>query len=328
MKPLSEVSSDRVLPGVPWIESPFFREELETAGLAPELEAVASQLHSEGYVIFDFDDPDFDAVAQRIVRDLDGKHTGAHSKVLDAWRANEDVRRLAANESVLKLVSTLYGRRAIPFQTLNFCRGTEQHIHSDAVHFSSVPERFMCGVWVAFEDIGPDNGPLVYYPGSHRLPIYDYLQLGLTGSDQEVAYDFYRAYERLFRELVKAHGLKEQVLCIPRGKALIWAANLIHGGAPQRDRSLTRHSQVTHYYFENCAYYAPSVSDPFLGRVRFRPIVDISTGKAVPHQYNGQLLAPWSLPEDPAAARSPQRSRGGRVLDGLRSVASLVRGGD
>ena len=31
----------------------------------------------------------------------------------------------------------------------------------------------MCGVWVALEDITEDNGPLHYYPGSHRLPDYD-----------------------------------------------------------------------------------------------------------------------------------------------------------
>jgi len=28
----------------------------------------------------------------------------------------------------------------------------------------------MCGVWLALEDIDADNGPLIYYPGSHRGP--------------------------------------------------------------------------------------------------------------------------------------------------------------
>ena len=56
------------------------------------------------------------------------------------------------NTGILSLFSTLYGRRAWPFQTLNFPVGTQQHYHSDSVHFSSVPERFMCGVWVDLED--------------------------------------------------------------------------------------------------------------------------------------------------------------------------------
>ena len=42
-----------------------------------------------------------------------------------------------------------------------------------------------------------------------------------------------------------------------KGQALIWDANLLHGGAPQTDRSLTRHSQVTHYFFEGCSYFTP-----------------------------------------------------------------------
>jgi hypothetical protein len=32
---------------------------------------------------------------------------------------------------------------------------------------------------------------------------------------------------------------------------------LLHGGAPQKDLSRTRHSQVTHYYFADCKYYTP-----------------------------------------------------------------------
>jgi len=31
----------------------------------------------------------------------------------------------------------------------------------------------------------------------------------------------------------------------------------LHGGTVQTDRSLTRHSQVTHYFFEGCTYYTP-----------------------------------------------------------------------
>jgi len=50
--------------------------------------------------------------------------------------------------------------------------GTHQPFHADSVHFRSVPERFMCGVWVALEEIDDDNGPLEHFAGPHRLPIY------------------------------------------------------------------------------------------------------------------------------------------------------------
>jgi len=92
-------------------------------------------------------------------------------RVQDAWKTVPEVHRLAVNRHILRLLADLYGRRAFPFQTLNFPVGTQQHFHTDSVHFSSCPERFMAGVWVAFEDIDADNGPLVYYPGSHALPV-------------------------------------------------------------------------------------------------------------------------------------------------------------
>jgi hypothetical protein len=51
-----------------------------------------------------------------------------------------------------------------------------------------------------------------------------------------------------------------------KGQALIWAANLLHGGSVQHDPARTRWSQVTHYYFRDCIYYTPafSVSAPKL----------------------------------------------------------------
>ena len=80
------------------------------------------------------------------------------------------MRALATAPKVLALLDELYGREPLPFQTLNFRRGTQQAPHSDALHFSTIPAGFMCGVWVALEDMDMDNGPLVYYPGSHLLP--------------------------------------------------------------------------------------------------------------------------------------------------------------
>jgi hypothetical protein len=48
---------------------------------------------------------------------------------------------------------------------------------------------------------------------------------------------------------------------------------------------------VTHYYFENCCYYTPLGSVPFLGPIQFREMVDISTGKRVPNVLNGKEVS-------------------------------------
>jgi ectoine hydroxylase-related dioxygenase (phytanoyl-CoA dioxygenase family) len=121
---------------------------------------LATDLHYRGFGIIDFPDPEFAERAARIQRDMHSRYDwdrGVDLRVQDAWEFNEDVRAIAASKGVIDLLSDLYGRRAFPFQTLNFPTGTEQPCHSDSIHFSSIPERFMCGVWVALEDIHLDS---------------------------------------------------------------------------------------------------------------------------------------------------------------------------
>ena len=42
---------------------------------------------------------------------------------------------------------------------------------------------------------------------------------------------------------------------------LIWHSNLLHGGSSIKDSKATRRSQVTHYFFRNCAYKRPFLLD-------------------------------------------------------------------
>jgi hypothetical protein len=285
------------LPGVPAVESPFFDQLFDPSATDPETLRVARDLHEQGFAVLDFPDPDIDAIADTIRRELhdtfdwdfwreQGHRQGISLRAQDAWRTSESVRRLACNPVMLELLGRLYGRRAWPFQTLNFPVGTQQHYHTDSIHFSSVPERFMCGVWVALEDIGEDNGPLVYYPGSHKWPIYTSEHIGQSLTDKGRT-PTQAIFEPAWRALVEASGIAPRHFTAKKGQALIWAANLMHGGSPQKDASLTRWSQVTHYYFDDCSYYTPLLSDPPMGRIDFRELTDISTGQKVPQRYCG-----------------------------------------
>lgn len=280
------ISDTYPLGNVPWIESPFFETLLAQRGLGEAEAEEARVFHRNGFLTFRLDLPDFDAAAARIIGDLAGRY-GGDRRIQDAWTEQEDVRRIAVFEPVLERMRRLYGREPIPFQTLNFRMGSEQPLHTDLPHFSSIPERFMVGVWVALEDIDAENGALEYVPGSHRLPVYTNEHIGVVGSEDKARYENAH-YKDLWDRIVPAAGLTREVLTIPKGTALMWAANLLHGGSPHRDRTRSRHSMVTHYYFENCVYYTPFLSDPFLGRIAYRTIRDIRTGAVVPNVYNGR----------------------------------------
>jgi ectoine hydroxylase-related dioxygenase (phytanoyl-CoA dioxygenase family) len=284
-----------IFPGLPLIESPLFPALKDSWGLSEEELRIATNLHEMGYAVLDFPDADIDARIDRIKAQLgprygidfadpDSDKTVGKRRVQDAWQYDEDVRAIAANEAIIDLLSKLYGRGAFPFQTLNFPVGTQQDAHSDAVHFSSLPERFMCGVWLAMEDVSADAGPLCYYPDSHRWPIMTNALIGRRGHGSSLA-SAQDPYGSAWRALCDAHGAQEEVFLAKKGQALIWCANLLHGGSRQNDPTLTRWSQVTHYYFEDCIYYTPAFSDEAVGTLDMRTIRAISDGVVRPNVY-------------------------------------------
>ena len=222
-----------------------------------------AQFERDGYLAFDPGLPP--AVVARAREDA-GPHAAADGRVLDFWTRSEAVQRVATAPAVLDALRTLYGREPRPFQTLNFCRATQQPAHSDTIHFNSMPRGLMCGVWVALEDIHPDAGPLFVIPGSHTLPEYTLLDAGVDEDPwtDHTAFHarYYPEYERFVAGQVAALGLPRHPLVLPAGQAVVWAANLLHGGSAQADPSRTRHSQATHYYFEGSQPWAPMFSRP------------------------------------------------------------------
>ena len=131
----------------------------------------------DGFLTFDPEIPD--EVLDRVLSDVGEKYSfegtgktideygvkyssGPNPRITYAWKVSEAVKQVALAPKVLAVLEELYGHRPIPFQTLNFMNGTEQHVHVDGMYFNSEPAGWMCGVWVALEDIDMDNGPPVY----------------------------------------------------------------------------------------------------------------------------------------------------------------------
>ena len=275
-------SATPALPGFPLIESPIFFELL-AQGCFGSYGNAAKQLHTQGYLLLDLGRERMAKLAARIQADLAGafdldawRASGAQAdlRLQDAWRQSVAVRELALLPDLHSLLEQLWGRKPFAFQTLNFPVGTRQHFHSDAVHFHSDPAGFMCGVWVALEDIDPEAGPLEYFPGSHRLPYLQARDVGYhqgsgASPDQSIFHPYWQA-------VVQSQGLTRQLFTPRLGHALIWTANLLHGGAPVANPLLTRWSQVTHYFFEGCRWYTPMLSDWPVGPVAWRKPLDVA----------------------------------------------------
>jgi ectoine hydroxylase-related dioxygenase (phytanoyl-CoA dioxygenase family) len=278
---------------LPWVESPFFHQILKSKKLSAKDAKLATEYHDRGYVVVE--NVFSEDLIEEIKKDMVEKGFNPEYpietfrndiRIQDLWTKSAPVQQMAAHPEIIKTLEMLYDREAIPFQTLNFKVGSQQKAHSDTMHFSSLPARYMCGVWVALEDISEDNGPLFYYPGSHKTPEYNFSHFKQSLGDN--TYDNYPEYETFMEELMEASPYKKEKFFAKKGDALIWSSNIIHGGSAVNDPNSTRFSQVTHYYFKDCVYYTPMLSNSVTNELFVRRfLTNIRNGEPVINSWNG-----------------------------------------
>jgi len=178
-------------------------------------------------------------------------HYNNSPRIVEGWRKSKNIKQLCFNKHVINFLQKMYNKKPLPISTINFTRGTEQPLHSDYIHFGSLPELYLAGVWFALEDVSLKNGPLVVVPTSHKLNLIDFndLKLNIPKTTFELKKN-YTIYEDYLRKLIKEKKLKPKKLTLKKGDVIIWAANLLHGGSRIISKNSTRFSQVVHYHFD------------------------------------------------------------------------------
>ena len=180
---------------------------------------------------------------------------GHRNKIMFAIHHSALLRSIAADKKLVDLLGRLIHGKAALFQSINFTMGSEQRTHSDSIHMTTFPLGGLFGVWIALDDVDENNGPLHYYPGSHKLPYYlnaDYNNEGnawLTGKKS------YHAYEEMIAAKIAGKGIEKRVFTAQKGDVLVWHANLFHGGEPHTDKTVTRKSMVLHYFKKDAVCY-------------------------------------------------------------------------
>ena len=200
--------------------------------------------------------------------------------------ADEAGLALALDKDIVDFMEYIHGgRRTFPWQSLHFPVGTEQPVHSDLVHFDTMPRSLMSAAWTALEDMNENNGPLRFFPKSHNYGLWDGKDVGVHFainsdprmnaeiSDQVKDNLYGDNYAKRLEETMKKLGIEPMTGHeMKKGQTLIWAASLIHGGSAQKDKSLSRLSTVTHYFFEGSEYYwSPKVGGSRDNRINWTP---------------------------------------------------------
>jgi phytanoyl-CoA hydroxylase len=189
---------------------------------------------------------------------------GHRGKIMFAIHASPLLKNIGSDKYLIELLSALTKKEMTLFQSINFLYGSEQNTHSDSIHMTTFPLGGLLGVWIALEDIIETNGPLHYYPGSHKLPYYLNADYDNEGNRYFLGKKDYTEYEEMIARKLIENKTEKKIFKANKGDLLIWHANLMHGGEPHTDKTRTRKSMVFHYFDINSVCYHEITQRPAL----------------------------------------------------------------
>lgn len=201
----------------------------------------------------------YDGPARRMSFADEARDRQSRYRIHDIHSHSAAALELYLNRQIFDYVNLIFGEEAVAIQSLYFEYGSQQLLHRDPVVVPIAEPGHLLASWMALEDISPDCGPLVYVPGSHRLPYFELAPGEYQYDGQRHGPEVVEAGMAWEERQQQRHGLEPRLLTIKMGEVLIWHASLRHGGAVVKDPRLTRKSYVVHYTSKR-TYHDRSIS--------------------------------------------------------------------
>ena len=237
-------------------------------------------------------------------------------------------RELYLHPEIFRMVELIFDQAAVAFQSIYFEHGSEQPLHRDPMFVPAQPPSHLVAAWIALEDISPVCGPLLYVPGSHLMPWFEFDDdtVKAEGEDASKRREWQRHRDQMISEL----GLEPKPFTCKRGDVFIWHAGLLHGGADVVERGSTRKSFVVHYSTAATKTWRR-------GSMKYRPrgsgewrSLDTTTDRLLVEHGGRGLDSPLRSVVEPTPGTEPRPDPGGRSGAGpaeARPNASLARRG-
>lgn len=262
--PISSVDLPANVTERPWLDGMDAGTQLAASGDLQRFDAATraslENWPQDGYVIlrglFNATEvSEMNAEVDRLIRDkvVDFNFTGR--KIMFAFHHSDVLRRYVHDRRILDVMDFILGREVRVFQSINFLTGSEQAAHSDSIHMTTHPLGYMIAAWIALEPITADNGPLVYHPGSHKLPYLLNSGYDHGGDRFVIGEDAYARYEEAIAKEIHEGGFPAQELHAQPGDVLLWHANLLHGGKKMTTPNASRKSMVIHCFAKDVLCY-------------------------------------------------------------------------
>jgi hypothetical protein len=235
-------------------------EELLASNIITPNEAVClRQFVNDGFMVIDelIDEELVNSVNQdidaAISENYQGYQFGTSQRIEHLHERYQNVRRLWLDPRHRRYADLIFGSPARPCQTLTYVFGSQQDAHQDTVHLTPFPAGYMCGTWIALQDVVADSGELIVYPGSHRERRVYLQETGCPKVNKDWS-EFSSKVNVIWEQMAKRY---EPFIYRPKkGTVLIWHENLLHAGSVRIDKSLERRSLVIHSFADGAvAFY-------------------------------------------------------------------------
>ena len=247
-------------PDIPWIDRPDalqnILQDVDYQRFTKEIQEQITHFVENGYLILRgwLPSEKVDIVNEEVNKLLQSKEADFNfsgKKIMMAHELSPVIDATFRQAELLEILNFLLGRKVIPFQTINFIEGSEQRPHSDSIHMTTEPQGYLIAAWWAFEDCHAGNGPLVYYPKSHRLPFVMSTDYASGNTKWAIGLDNHKQYEDAIASVIEKNNLQPHYFHAQKGDVFLWHANLIHGGTKITEKGAARRSMVGHYFGEN-----------------------------------------------------------------------------
>ncbi len=168
------------------------------------------------------------------------------ARINDYHNASIGAKRIMTNQHIVTFLKIALAPELTAFQSLVFKYSSQQPTHQDFPWVTSKIPSHLAAAWIPCEDVHPDSGPLYYYPGSHKLPKFNFGRSGYLYKNNISLFsplDFSKYLDKTCEQ----YGIEKKVLLIKKGDVLIWHGALAHGGSLIKNPEMTRKSFVCHY---------------------------------------------------------------------------------
>src|SRR5262249_4790111 len=96
------------------------------------------------------------------------------AKLLDVYVYSEAAKQASFSPKISRFLKILFDSDVRAFQNLTFEVGSTQAVHQDGAYVVVGSPLKFAASWIARENIELGSGELVYFPGSHRFPAFEF----------------------------------------------------------------------------------------------------------------------------------------------------------